>query len=76
MNDTVKFSGGDLLLGRLLLSVADAEWLIEVHREEQRGAAARRLGPGVCRVYALRRRRITKALIARARWMRSSGAGR
>ena len=75
MNDTVKFSGGDLVLGHLLLSVADAEWLIEIHREEQRGAAARRLGPTVCRHYALRRRRITKALIARAKWMRAAGVG-
>ena len=76
MNDTVKFSGGDLVLGHLLLSVADAEWLIEVHREEQRGAVARRLGPGVCRVYSHRRRRIVTALIARERWIRSSGARR
>ena len=76
MNDTVKFSGGDLVLGHLLLSVADAEWLIEVHREEQRGAVMRRLGPGVCRLYAHRRRRIVSALIARQRWRRSSGAGR
>ena len=75
MIDTVKFSGGDLVLGHLLISVADAEWLIEIHREEQRGAVARRLGPGVCRLYALRRRRITKALIARARWMRAAGCG-
>ena len=76
MNDTVKFSGGDLVLGHLLLSVADAEWLIEIHRDEQRGAAALKLGPGVCGHYARRRRRIVRALIARQRWMRSSGAGR
>ena len=72
MNDTDKFSGGDLVLGNLLLSVADAEWLMEV----QRGAVVRRLGPGVCRVYAHRRRRIVSALIARQRWIRSSGVGR
>ena len=76
MNDTVKFSGGDLVLGHLLLNVADAEWLIEIHREEQRGAAARRLGPGVCRVYANRRRRIVRALLARQRWLRASGGRR
>ena len=74
MSTTVKFSGGDLVLGHLLVSVADAEWLLAVHQEEQRGAAARRLGPGVCRVYALRRLRLTKALIARARWIRAAGA--
>jgi hypothetical protein len=75
MNDTVRFSGGDLVLGHLLISPADAEWLLEVHRDEQRGAVQRRLGRAVCHRYAHRRRRIAKALIDRQRWIRACGAG-